>query len=57
MPKEMPEKKCFIIMPVTTPSDMISTYNGDKDHFKHVMEALFVPAIKEAGFEPIQPIA
>lgn len=57
MPEKMLEKECFIIMPVTTQSDMISAYNGDKDHFKHVMENLFVPANKEAGFKPIKTIA
>ena len=34
-------------MPITTPDDKIDLYNGDKDHFKHVLEYLFIPAIKE----------
>ena len=52
----MTDKKCFIIMPVTTPPELVSVYKGDSDHFLHVMEHLFIPAIKEAGFEPIRPI-
>lgn len=52
----MSDKKCFIIMPVTTPSEMISNYNGDDNHFIHIMEELFIPAIVEAGFDPIKPI-
>lgn len=52
----MADKKCFIIMPVTTPPDLIDKYSGDRDHFKHVLEHLFVPAIKELGIKPIPPI-
>jgi hypothetical protein len=52
----MPGKKCFIIMPVSTPSELISVYKEDSDHFIHVMEHLFIPAIKKAGFDPILPI-
>ncbi len=52
----MTDKKCFIIMPVSTPPELVSVYKEDSDHFQHVMEHLFIPAIKEAGFEPILPI-
>jgi hypothetical protein len=52
----MTDKKCFIIMPVSTPPGLVSVYKEDNDHFLHVMEHLFIPAIKEAGFEPIRPI-
>ncbi|WP_212556119.1 hypothetical protein, partial [Methanosarcina spelaei] len=52
----MTDKKCFIIMPVTTPPELVSVYNNDSHHFRHVMEHLFIPAVKEAGFEPIKPI-
>ena len=44
-------------MPITTPDDKIDLYNGDKDHFKHVLEYLFIPAIKDTGFKPIPPTA
>jgi len=55
----MPEDKktCFIIMPITTPADMIETYRDGKDHFTHVLECLFVPGVEKAGFDPIRPIA
>lgn len=49
-----PEKPCFIIMPVSTPDDIGKKYE-DEDHFKHVLDQLFVPAAKKAGFTPIPP--
>jgi hypothetical protein len=51
----MPE--CFVIMPLTTTSEMASRYGGDPDHFAHVLDHLFVPAVEKAGFTPKKPIA
>lgn len=53
----MQEKQptCFIIMPITTPEFYIDIYKGDKDHFAHVLEYLFTPALKAAGFDPVPP--
>lgn len=51
------KKTCFIIMPVSTPKELWDTYFGDKKHFEHVLECLFVQAINNADFEPILPIA
>lgn len=48
---------CFIIMPLSTRDDLIPVYAGDNEHFKHVLECLFIPAIEKAGFKPIPPIA
>ncbi len=48
-------KKCFIIMPITTPENEVNSYKDDGEHFEHVLNYLFIPAIKEAGFEPILP--
>jgi len=56
MTKEEEKKDCFIIMPITTPKEMVEVYNGDTEHFKHVLESLFIPAIDKAGFNPIPPI-
>ncbi|MET0601233.1 MAG: hypothetical protein ABW167_04520 [Baekduia sp.] len=42
-------------MPITTPADRIESYNGDEDHFAHVLEHLFAPAVAQAGFELIRP--
>ena len=55
----MPEDKktCFIIMPITTPKDLVERYDNDADHFKHVLEHLHIPAVESAGYEPIPPIA
>jgi hypothetical protein len=50
-----PKEKCFIIMPITTPSEFIDRYKGDVDHFKHVLDCLFLPAVEKAGFEAIPP--
>jgi hypothetical protein len=44
---------CFVIMPISTPEPL--AYSGDKDHFKHVLDHLFKPAIEKAGFTPIPP--
>jgi len=57
MAKSEPKKKCFLIMPITTPANLVEQYKGDKDHFGHVLELLFIPALEEAGFEPIPPKA
>jgi hypothetical protein len=43
-------------MPISTPDVWVSKY-ADQDHFKHVLNHLFIPALKEAGFTPIPPIA
>ena len=48
-------EKCFIIMPISTPENVASNYKGDEDHFEHVLDHLFIPALKKAGFEPIPP--
>ncbi len=48
--------KCFIIMPLTTPEIFLPKYSGDRDHFKHVIDHLIIPAIEQIGLEPIPPI-
>jgi len=55
--KAKDKKKCFIIMPITTPEQSRQDYSGDPEHFKHVLDHLFIPAIENAGFKPILPIA
>jgi hypothetical protein len=50
----MPE--CFIIMPVTTPPETYSQYNNDGEHFKHILDHLFIPAVKEMGYTPVPPV-
>lgn len=46
---------CFIVMPISTPD--ATKYSNDSDHFLHVLEHLFIPAITAAGLTPIRPIA
>jgi hypothetical protein len=49
--------ECFIIMPITTPEELIPKFHGDVAHFEHVLDHLFRPAVEAAGFEPLTPIA
>ena len=51
------EKKCFVIMPITTPAPMVEKYHDGKDHFHHVYHCLFEPSIRKAGYTPIPPKA
>jgi hypothetical protein len=51
------EKTCFIIMPITTPDNMRDKYRDGEEHFKHVLQCLFIPSIEKAGFKAIPPIA
>lgn len=56
--KCMSEKPtCFVIMPISTPSEYLATYGGDTNHFIHVLEHLFVPAVEDAGFIALRPVA
>jgi hypothetical protein len=48
---------CFIVMPITTPETLVSSYGSDREHFLHVLEHLFVPAVEKAGFTAIRPLA
>ena len=46
---------CFVIMPITTPKHAIELYDGDADHFRHVLENLFGPALEDLGYDVIPP--
>jgi hypothetical protein len=56
-------KTCFIIMPLTTPDSYYSLYMSgrphleDKEHFRHVLKYLFIPAVEKAEMTPIPPEA
>lgn len=43
-------------MPITTPEHLIQQYDNDKDHFEHVLNHLFIPAIEGANLKPIPPV-
>lgn len=47
-------KSCFVVMPITTPVSYIEKYN-DEEHFQHVLDHLFRPALEEAGYNVIPP--
>ena len=51
------EKTCFIIMPITTPEAFIPKYRDGADHFRHVLECLFIPGVEKAGYAAAPPIA
>lgn len=50
-------KKCFIIMPLTTPEELREQYRDGTSHFKHVLDCLFIPAVQAAGYNPVPPVA
>lgn len=49
------KKKCFIIMPITTPKSLIPEYHGGENHFTYVLNQIFIPAIEKANLESILP--
>lgn len=51
------KKKCFIIMPITTPEHFLDKYRDGNKHFEHVLECFFIPAIQNAGYQPVPPKA
>ncbi|MEE9553741.1 MAG: hypothetical protein V3W18_05535 [candidate division Zixibacteria bacterium] len=49
------KKKCFIIMPITTPEHFLDKYRDSPHHFSHVLDYLFIPAIESSGYDPVPP--
>lgn len=49
--------KCFIAMPITTTTEHAERYKGDKQHWKHVMDHLLIPAIQDADFVAVPPVS
>jgi hypothetical protein len=49
-------KTCFVIMPITTPLEARPLYRDDDDHFTHVLDHLFEPALKLAGYAVMRPL-
>jgi len=47
---------CFVAMPITTPPTLVGQYDNDQDHFLHILDHLFIPAIERAGLKAISPI-
>lgn len=46
--------KCFVAMPISTP-DLWAEACNDTDHFAHVLNHLFIPALTAAGYEAVPP--
>lgn len=42
-------------MPISTPEESIELYLNDRDHFKHVLEHLLIPAIEKINMVPVSP--
>lgn len=53
-PESARPKSCFVVMPITTPSSYIEKY-ADEDHFPHVLDHLFRPALGQTGYKIIPP--
>ena len=49
--------RCFIIMPISTPESCAAKYPEDPEHFMHVLNHLFTPALEKAGYTPVPPKA
>lgn len=47
---------CFIAMPISTPAALVEQYDNDADHFEHVLDHLFRPAIEGVGLKPVSPV-
>src|SRR5262249_40027779 len=47
---------CFVIMPITTPEEKLETYLDRDQHFGHVLDHLFTPALKECKLDVIPPV-
>lgn len=48
--------KCFVAMPITTPKPYAEQLD-DADHFLHVLDSLFKPALIKANYEVVPPIS
>lgn len=53
----MAKEQCFIIAPISTPTDRIPLYQNDPEHCQIVIDHILVPAAELAGFEAIPPAA
>lgn len=49
-------KTCFVAMPITTTEFYVDRC-GDSDHFLHVLDHFFRPALEDAGYQVIPPSA
>ncbi len=49
--------QCFIVMPITTPEQLLEHYRDGADHFKHVLNCLLIPAVEKSGYTPLPPKA
>ncbi len=47
---------CFVVMPISTPEDTFKQY-GDREHFQHVLDYLFTPALKQLEYTITPPSA
>lgn len=50
-----PKRSCFVAMPLTVADDELKLYSDDSEHYFHVLDYLFAPAVEQAGFELLRP--
>ena len=48
---------CFVAMPISVPDEYVSIYSDGQQHFGHVLDHLFTPAIQACGYEVVPPVA
>lgn len=47
---------CFVAMPVSVPDEYVDIYSDHAEHFLHVFNHLFTPALKNCGYNIIPPM-
>jgi hypothetical protein len=52
--EEQELKTCFVVMPITTPTAYVQE-SEDPEHFAHVLDHLFIPALESLGYQVILP--
>jgi hypothetical protein len=54
--EDVVSKTCFVIMPITTLLEARPQYHDDANHFGHVLDHLFKPALQAAGYAVMGPL-
>ena len=47
---------CFVAMPVSVPDEYVDIYSHHAEHFLHVFNHLFTPALKNCEYNIIPPM-
>ncbi|MDX2109305.1 MAG: hypothetical protein SFY80_03590 [Verrucomicrobiota bacterium] len=55
--KQVGQKKCFVIMPISVPEHLLPLYDNNPKHFSVVFEDMIKPALETLNLEAIPPSA